>query len=111
VIHDPVICPTIDDATVENTRWLINELRADGFSVEQVAEIAAEHLADAVAMYRTDAQRRAMKATDWYVTNTETPDFDPTDAELAQSWNAPDAPLAHRVAWQLHQETHDRSAS
>ena len=33
-------------------------------------------------------------------------DFDPTDAELEASWNAPDAHEAHRAAWALHQEMH-----
>lgn len=37
--------------------------------------------------------------------------YDPTDAELEQAWTGPDAHEAHRAAWALHQETHDRSAS
>ena len=43
--------------------------------------------------------------------DTVGPDFDPTDAELEQAWNGPDAPAAHKAAWALHQEMHDRSAS
>lgn len=37
--------------------------------------------------------------------------YDPTDDELAASWAVPGTPHAHQVAWTLHQELHDRSAS
>lgn len=43
--------------------------------------------------------------------STKVADYDPTDAELAATWNGPDAPAVHRAAWTLHQELHDRSAS
>lgn len=95
--QDPVVVlsPTLDAATVDATRWLITELRADGHSVEDVAAAAAEHLTDAVTEYAKLAD----------------PNYDPTDAELEAAWNGPDAPAAHRAAWRLHQELHDRSAS
>lgn len=110
-----VISPTIDAATVDATRWLITELRADGHSIEQTSEIAAEHLADVVSMYRV--QDTAVDTVCVCETGAGVAacsvhkDFDPTDAELEAAWNGPDAPAAHRAAWALHQELHDRSAS
>ena len=95
IAHPIVLSPTLDEVTVDSTIYLIKGLRADGHTVEETADIAAEYLAETVASYPS------------YID----PDYDPTDAELERSWNAQDAPEAHRVAWALHQETHDRSAS
>lgn len=92
--HPIVLSRTLDAATVTSTRWLIAELRSDGNPIELVADIAAEHLADAVARYNPSViGRRGLVGG-----------YDPTDAELEVAWNAPDAPEAHRVAWALHQE-------
>lgn len=105
-----VISPTIDAATVDATRWLMTELRADGHSLEETSQLAAEHLAEMVDAYGVGATCLCETAAGV----AECPvhkDYDPTDAELEAAWNGPDAPAAHRVAWALHQETHDRSAS
>lgn len=88
--HPIVLSHTLDAVTVEATRNLIDELRTNGHTVEETADIAVEHLAETVAGYAS--------YTD--------PNYDPTDAELEVAWNAPDAPEAHRVAWALHQELH-----
>ena len=87
--HPVVLSPSLDTATIDATRWLINELRADGNTIEETAQVAAEHLTETVTAYAKVAD-----------------DYDPTDAELEQAWNGPDAPEAHRAAWRLHQETH-----
>ena len=102
--HPIVLSPTLDAATVESTRWLIKELRSDGHSVEQVADFAAEHLADTVALYGPDVPGCVCETGVGVTQCTVHTDYDPTDAELEQAWNGPDAPEAHRVAWQLHQE-------
>lgn len=80
--HPVVISPTVDSATVDSALWLIAGLRKDGHTVETTADLAAEHLADAVAQYG----------------------YDPTDAELEVAWNGPDSHAAHRAAWALHVE-------
>lgn len=108
VIHPTVLSFDADAAVVDATRTVITEMRADGFTPEETATEAAAFLADQVAAFHTHADYRA---GDWYATNQEHAEHDPSDSELAQSWNAPDAPAAHRAAWALHQETHDRSAS
>ncbi|MER7070943.1 hypothetical protein [Terrabacter sp. NPDC000476] len=89
-----VISPTLDDATIEATLWLIDELRSDGFSVEQVAQTAAEHLADAVARYGTERNRN-LQLVESHAMETLAAassavdvDYDPTDAELEQSLRA-----------------------
>ena len=82
--HPVVISPTIDAATIEATLWLITELRHDGHPLEAVADFAAEHLADMIAMHRAPA------------------DYDPTDADLAAM--APSGPSVleqARGAWYL----------
>jgi hypothetical protein len=60
----PIISAALDMATVADTRWLITELRADGHSIEQTSEIAAEHLADMVALYGpAERERRYAEET------------------------------------------------
>lgn len=70
--HPVVISPNVDHYAVEGARWIIEQERADGATVEAAAALAAEYLADTVAMY-----------------GGVSAEFDPTDAELFQSLNAP----------------------